>query len=87
MYGGAKARKEDPREIQTKEFQQDGVQRLITYLMEHEYPGAISPKMLKSPTGSDFAKIVTFLIQGIDPNFEMTTRLNDAVPAVFTALK
>lgn len=87
MYAGGVARKADPRPVGSKEFMQDSIQRLITYLMENEYPDRISPKILHSPTGRDFGKIVTFLFQAIDSSFELTTRVEEVVPAVYKALK
>lgn len=87
VFGGGQAARSDPRAIGSKQFTQESVQRLITFLLEHEYPNRISPKILHSPTGRDFANIITFLFKAVDPNFELTARVEDTVPAVYKAMK
>ena len=55
--------KQDPRPLGDKNFLNNCVHTLITYLSVHGYPAAVSPKTLASPTAKDFTMIVQFLFQ------------------------
>jgi kinetochore protein NDC80 len=56
---------------------------VITYLSSNGYPYAVSPKLLASPTGKDFAQIVQFLFQKFDPNLKAFGKVEDEVPLFF----
>lgn len=49
--------KQDPRPLGNKEFFASCIRTVITYLSSRGYPYAISPKLLASPTGKDFAQV------------------------------
>lgn len=72
--------KQESRPILNKEYQSNCMRRIINYLSTHQFPQAISPKMLSSPTGKDFSCIVSFLFQQIDPAFKIQGKVEDEVP-------
>lgn len=51
-----------------KEYQQTNIRLLMTFLIERQYDSQLNPQMLNSISTRDF-KIVTFIIQNIDPQF------------------
>lgn len=81
--------KQDPRPIGDRGYQQQGVSTLIQYLSSHGYEHAISPKLLTSPTGRDFANIIQFLMRQLDPNLSQKNfgKVEDEVPQLFKRLK
>ncbi|GLC36851.1 hypothetical protein PLESTM_000508700 [Pleodorina starrii] len=78
--------KQDQRPLTNKDFQGSCIKRIITYLTANSFSCAISPKTLASPTGKDFAAIVTFLFQQVDPAFRIQGKVEDEVPAFFKRL-
>lgn len=83
--GGA-GLKADPRPLGDKNFLNACIRTVITYLSTHGYPYAVSPKILTSPTGKDFAQIVQFLFQRFDPSMKVFGKVEDEVPLFFKRL-
>ncbi|KXZ44538.1 hypothetical protein GPECTOR_65g156 [Gonium pectorale] len=78
--------KQDPRPLSSKDYQANCIRTVITYLSTHNFPAAVSPKTLASPTGKDFSTIVTFLFQQVDPTFRIQGKVEDEVPVFFKRL-
>ena len=79
--------KQDPRPLGSKDFLNACIRTVITYLSTHGYPYAVSPKLLASPTGKDFAQIVAFLFQKFDPTIKAPLgKVEDEVPVFFKRL-
>ncbi|KAG2483652.1 hypothetical protein HYH03_017455 [Edaphochlamys debaryana] len=78
--------KQDPRPLTSKDYQASCIRTVISYLSTHNFPAAVSPKTLASPTGKDFATIVTFLFQQVDPTFRIQGKVEDEVPVFFKRL-
>jgi kinetochore protein NDC80 len=78
--------KQDPRPLSDKNFLNNCVHTLITYLSLHGYPAAVSPKTLASPTAKDFTMVVQFLFQRFDSNMKTFGKIEDEVPVFFKRL-
>jgi kinetochore protein NDC80 len=78
--------KQDPRPLASKDYQNSCIRTVISYLSTHNFPAAVSPKTLASPTGKDFCNIITFLFQQFDPTFKIQTKVEDEVPQFFKRL-
>ncbi|MEW5310795.1 MAG: hypothetical protein WDW38_002558 [Sanguina aurantia] len=78
--------KQDPRPVGDKNFQGNCIRAIITYLSTHQYPAAVSPKTLTSPTAKEFTLIVQFLMQRFDPNMKTFGKIEDDVPLFFKRL-
>ena len=81
------AKQSDPRNITDKAFIGTSVRILLDYLTNHNYPHAISPKILTRPSSKDFSNILLFLFLQVDPNFKLTGKFEDEVIAMFKQLK
>lgn len=87
LYGkGSSQVKSDPRPLNDKGFQQTCIRTLITFLTQHGYDHAISPKLLTNPTSKEFIHIVHFLFRRVDPNIAFAGKIEDDVPALFKRL-
>lgn len=87
MYGKGGAQiKSDPRPLNDKNFQQTCIRTLITFLTQHGYDHAISPKLLTNPTSKEFIHMVHFLFRRVDPNISFAGKIEDDVPALFKRL-
>jgi kinetochore protein NDC80 len=71
--------KQDPRPLGDKNFLNNCIRTVITYLSAHGFPAAVSPKTLASPTGKDFALIMLFLFQRFDPSLKAFGKVEDDV--------
>ena len=60
----------DPRKLQDKDFLNASIKTLVSYLVDHNYDQAISPKIMKQPSSKDYHSIIFFLFRQIDPNYE-----------------
>lgn len=78
--------KQDPRPLHDKNFLNDCIRTVITYLSTHNYPAAVSPKTLASPTAKDFTLIVQFLFQQFDSSMKTFGKMEDEVPMFFKRL-
>lgn len=80
--------KQDPRPLGDKNFFNSCIRTVITYMSTHGYPYALSPKLLASPTGKDFAQMVQFLFQKFDPALGKVAfgKVEDEVPLFFKRL-
>ena len=85
MGKGSSSKNSDPRALNSKSYQLEEIQMLVTFLMENDYQERISEKILKQPTARDFHQIVSFLFKLIDSNY-VPGKIEDDVPAVFKAL-
>ncbi len=83
---GAGGPKADPRPLSDRGFQANCTRTIITYLSTHNYPHAVSPKTLASPTAKDFTLIIQFLQQQFDPNLRTFGKIEDDVPLFFKRL-
>ena len=78
--------KHDPRPLGDKNFLSACIRTVIAYLSTHGYPYAVSPKVLTSPTGKDFAQIAQFLFAKFDPTMKVFGKVEDEVPLFFKRL-
>lgn len=85
-FGAKTGPKSDPRPLGDKNFQNDCIRTVITYLSTHGYPAAVSPKTLASPTGKDFTLIAQFLFQRFDPSMKQFGKMEDEVQGFFKRL-
>lgn len=84
----ALSRAEDPRDINSRAFINSNIRHLVDYLINHNYPYAISPKILTRPSTKDFNLIVQFLFKEIDPHIKMSEeKWADEVIAIFKQLR
>jgi kinetochore protein NDC80 len=60
-----------------------GVRKLSEYLSAHGFEGAVSPKILISPSTKDFFNIVAFLLKQLDPHIKITGKLEDEFITMF----
>ncbi|GAB4815903.1 hypothetical protein N2152v2_002949 [Parachlorella kessleri] len=88
-YTKASGVKQDPRPVSDKQYQQNCIRVIITYLAGHGYEHAITPKVLASPTTKDFANIMGFLFRQVDPNLNTKNmgKIEEEVPQLFKRLK
>eukprot|EP01028_Stygiella_incarcerata_P008371 TRINITY_DN362_c4_g1_i1.p1 TRINITY_DN362_c4_g1~~TRINITY_DN362_c4_g1_i1.p1 ORF type:complete len:618 (-),score=203.10 TRINITY_DN362_c4_g1_i1:1049-2902(-) len=77
----------DTRPVSDKSVMQSSVRKIITYLTEHGFDQAISPKTLMSPSNKDFVHVLEFLMQQIDPSFTVKGKIEEVVPPLFQFLK
>lgn len=85
-YGKPGAAKQDPRPLNDKNFFNGCIRTIITYSSTHGYPYALSPKILTSPTGKDFAQLAFWLFQKFDPTLKTFGKVEDEVPLFFKRL-
>jgi kinetochore protein NDC80 len=85
-YGKTSGVKQDPRPLGDKNYFQSCLRTVITYLSANNYPHAISPKTLTTPTAKEFANIVQFLFQKFDPTLKALGKIEDEVPLFFKRL-
>lgn len=78
--------KTDPRPLSDKNFLNNCIRTVITYLSTHGYPAAVAPKTLASPTAKDFTLIIQFLFQQFDSNMKTFGKIEDEVPQFFKRL-
>ena len=71
----------DPRKVGEKEYKQECVQKVIKCLIEKGYQHPISKKMMSETTNREFTNIVSFMMQQLDPNFELQSL--DALPEMW----
>eukprot|EP00897_Mesotaenium_endlicherianum_P005743 jgi/Mesen1/5197/ME000258S04289 len=86
MYNKTPQIVSDPRPLSDKGYQQTCIRTLITYLTQHGYDHAISPKLLTTPTSKEFTHIVQFLFKKMDPNIKFAGKIEDDVPLLFKRL-
>ena len=78
----------DTRPINDKAFINASIRQLVDYLVNHNYPYAISAKTLLRPSTKDFNQIVQFLFKEIDPWIKMSEeKWADEVIAIFKQLR
>jgi kinetochore protein NDC80 len=80
------AGKPDPRPLGDKGFFANCIRSIIAYATAHNYPHALSPKVLTSPTGKDFAQLAFWLFQRYDPTLKTFGKVEDEVPLFFKRL-
>eukprot|EP01138_Halocafeteria_seosinensis_P010526 gb/GECG01010746.1/.p1 GENE.gb/GECG01010746.1/~~gb/GECG01010746.1/.p1 ORF type:complete len:630 (+),score=140.41 gb/GECG01010746.1/:1-1890(+) len=85
VMGKGSSKNSDPRPLNNKQYQQEEIRALITFLINNDFQERISTKILTQPTARDFQQIVKFLFKLIDPNY-VPGKVEDDVPAVFKAL-
>lgn len=83
---GGDTRISDPRPTNDKAYMKQSIQVLITFLTEHNYDRAISPKILTAPSRADFESIFTFLVRAIEPSFTIQGKLEEEVPGLLIQL-
>lgn len=84
---GIRGSKDDPRPIMTAAFLREGVDTLIQFMISHQYDRDISPKVLKSPTATEFENIFVFLAKQFDPTFKIKDKVPNDVPELLKSLK
>lgn len=83
-FGKPAGPKHDPRPLNDKNWLSSCIRTVITYLTAHNYPYAISPKALTTPTGKEFAQLVQFLFSQFDPVLAKNLgKIEDEVPLFF----
>lgn len=86
--GGGGRERADTRHVNTKTFQADSINAIMDFFRLTNYrAGPISAKILASPTGKDFANIITHLCQVLDPTFTLSAKIEDEVQALYKALR
>lgn len=85
-FGKSSAVKQDPRPLNDKNFFNGCIRTIITYASTHGYPYPLSPKILTSPTGKDFAQLAFWLFQRFDPTLKTFGKVEDEVPLFFKRL-
>ena len=85
--GASNAPKKDPRPIGNKEYTAEMIEKLIMYMMSNGYTHPLSPKLLMTPTGKEFANMISFLFRKFDPNFKLQGKIEDEVPLFFKRLR
>ncbi|KAF6262378.1 HEC/Ndc80p family-domain-containing protein [Scenedesmus sp. NREL 46B-D3] len=85
-YGKPGTAKADPRPLSDKNFFNGCIRNIIAYASTHSYPYALSPKVLTSPTGKDFAQLAFWLFQRFDPTLKAFGKVEDEVPLFFKRL-
>ncbi|CAG9464550.1 unnamed protein product [Pedinophyceae sp. YPF-701] len=78
--------RQDPRPVSDKAYRDGCIRALVTYLSTHGYDHAIAPKQLANPTSKEFTHIVNFLCRRIDPNMDLSGKIEDEVPLFFKRL-
>lgn len=71
----------------TAAFLREGVDTLIQFMISHQYDRDISPKVLKSPTATEFENIFVFLAKQFDPTFKIKDKVPNDVPELLKSLK
>lgn len=82
---------EDPRSTKDKAWTKAANERIVEYLVSHNYDRQISPKSLSAPTKKDYLHTLAFLYNKIDPLFEFADekveKAEVAIIAMFKRLK
>eukprot|EP00730_Choanoeca_flexa_P010327 TRINITY_DN17502_c0_g1_i1.p1 TRINITY_DN17502_c0_g1~~TRINITY_DN17502_c0_g1_i1.p1 ORF type:complete len:626 (+),score=201.43 TRINITY_DN17502_c0_g1_i1:32-1879(+) len=77
----------DPRPLSEKQWKIEATRKLIEFLSNRGYPGALSKKLLEAPSIKVFSKIFTFIYETLNPNYEPgATKPEDEIPAIFKSL-
>ncbi|KAJ1471045.1 HEC/Ndc80p family-domain-containing protein [Baffinella frigidus] len=88
---GAADKMEDPRSTKDKAWTKAANERIVEYLVSHNYDRQISPKSLSAPTKKDYLHTLAFLYNKIDPLFEFADekveKAEVAIIAMFKRLK
>jgi len=87
IFGWSQQSKHDPRPLTDKQYLNDCVRALISYLTTHGYDNPVSPKTLTHPTCKDFVQIVTFLFKKVDASLKIVGKMEEEVPQIFKKLK
>ena len=87
IFGWSQQSKLDPRPLTDKQYLNECVRTLITYLTTHGYDNPVSPKTLTHPTSKDFVHIVTFLFRKVDSSLKIVGKMEEEVPQIFKKLK
>lgn len=85
-YSNSRGIRSDPRPLHDKQYMQQCVKSLISYVIDHGYEQPISPKILTNPSSRDFQHIFLFLMRKIDNSFSFQKRFEDEVPAILKGL-
>lgn len=76
----------DNREVNKREFQQNAIRTIIDFLQKRHFDKPFSTKILASPTAKEFRLIITFILQHIDSNFELSDKAYEEEIRVFFKL-
>lgn len=70
--------KKDPRPVRDKQFKDQSVQKIMTYLQESGYCQEVTQRTLTKPTQKEFISIFQYLYHRFDPNFQFSNKKPDA---------
>jgi kinetochore protein NDC80 len=88
VFGGSRnGRVIDPRPISDRSFMAQCSRALIQYLSEHNYNHPINTHLLFKPMKKDFVNIMQFLFHQLDPNWELSPKIEEDVMGCFRTLK
>lgn len=78
---------QDPRPISDKTYMSSSIKTIIRYLVAHGFGSQdATSKLFANMTTKGFQGIVEFLYRQIDPGYVMTSKFEDAIPAIFKSL-
>ena len=84
-YGARGVR--DPRNLKDIGFKRQQAEKLISYLMEHNYDRTLSfDKLVNVPTSQEFVHIVSFLLRQAIPDFDFSGSYQEELPVVLKLL-
>ncbi|ETV83188.1 hypothetical protein H257_03977 [Aphanomyces astaci] len=85
--GGRGSRMTDPRPIADRNFMAMSIRHLIEFLTDRHYDHPISHQLLYKPMKKDFVNIMHFLFRELDPNYEVSAKIEEDVANCFRTLK
>mmetsp|Transcript_30847 Transcript_30847/g.86457 ORF Transcript_30847/g.86457 Transcript_30847/m.86457 type:complete len:600 (-) Transcript_30847:66-1865(-) len=86
--GTSSGRRQDPRDISSKKYQNQCKKRIIEYLSVRGFHGPpVTVKTLTSPNQQDFLSIMDFLWKQIDPMHSWSAKPHEEIPKLFQQLK
>lgn len=68
--GSSVGQRVDPRPINDKNFSQQCIKELLSFLQQRGYEYPVSAKSLSRPSAKDFTNITTFLLRQLDRDFQ-----------------
>ncbi|ETW02659.1 hypothetical protein H310_06118 [Aphanomyces invadans] len=86
-FGGRGSRATDPRPIGDRNFNATCIRLLIEFLTDRHYDHPINHQLLYKPMKKDFVNIMQFLFRELDPNFEVSAKIEEDFANCFRTLK
>ena len=79
--------KSDPRPVLEKNFTSCCIEALVQFLIKNGFDNHLRSKIMTNPTNADFFKILSFLLNKIDPIFDYQSTIEENFSIILKELK